>query len=123
MKRNPNWRSLYIVSVGLVVLTLAASLSLRGALPDGLAQRIGNAFFWAWFVVMSLKLVSLGTHETGVPALSGRASSMRRPYFDRTLSEMTRAAVPAVMAAVAILDKSVVSTWSICLAGQIMYST
>ena len=60
MKRNPNWQGLYIVSVVLVVLTLAAALSLRGALPDGLAQRIGNAFFWAWFVVMSLKLVSLG---------------------------------------------------------------
>ena len=62
MRRNPNWQGLYIVSVVLVVLTLAASLSLRGALPDGLAQRIGNAFFWAWFVVMSLKLVSLGKH-------------------------------------------------------------
>jgi hypothetical membrane protein len=60
MKRSPNWQGLYIVNVVLVVLALAASLSLRGALPDGLAQRIGNAFFWAWFVVMSLKLVSLG---------------------------------------------------------------
>ena len=59
MKRNPDWRGLSIVNVVLVVLALAAALSLRGALPDGLAQRIGNAFFWAWFVVMSLKLVSL----------------------------------------------------------------
>jgi hypothetical protein len=62
IKRNPNWQGLYIVSVVLVVLALAVSFFLRGVLPDGLAQRIGNAFFWAWFVVTSLKLVSLGKH-------------------------------------------------------------
>ena len=59
MKRNPHWQGLYIVSVVLVVLTLGASFVLRGTLPDGLAQRIGNAFFCAWFVVMSLRLVRL----------------------------------------------------------------
>ena len=59
MKRNPNWQGLHIVSVVLVVLTLFAALTLRGTLPDGLAQRIGNAFFCAWFVVMSLKLIRL----------------------------------------------------------------
>jgi hypothetical membrane protein len=59
MRRNPNWRGLHIVSAVLVVLTLVASLALRGAIPDGLAQRIGNAFFCAWFVLMSLKLLSL----------------------------------------------------------------
>jgi hypothetical membrane protein len=59
MRRNPNWRSLHIVSVVLVVLTLVASFALRGTFPDGLAQRIGNAFFCIWFVVMSLKLLRL----------------------------------------------------------------
>ncbi len=57
MKRNPNWRSLSIVSAVLVVLTLVASLTLRGTLPDGLAQRIGNAFFCVWVILMSLNLV------------------------------------------------------------------
>ena len=59
MKRNPNWQGLHIVSVVLVALTLVASFALRGTLPDGLAQRIGNGFFCAWFVVMSLKLLWL----------------------------------------------------------------
>jgi hypothetical membrane protein len=59
MKRNPHWRDLYIASAVLVTLTLVSSLALRGTLPDGLAQRIGNAFVCAWFIVMSLKLVWL----------------------------------------------------------------
>jgi hypothetical membrane protein len=59
MRTNSTWRGLHIVSVVLVVLTLVASFVLRGALPDGLAQRIGNAFFCGWFVLMSLKLVRL----------------------------------------------------------------
>jgi hypothetical membrane protein len=59
MKRNPDWHSLYIVSAALVALTLVASFTLRGALPDGLAQRIGNAFFCTWFILMSLKLMRI----------------------------------------------------------------
>jgi hypothetical membrane protein len=60
MKRNPDFRGLHILNVVLVILALAASFTLRGNLPDGLAQRIGNAFFCAWFVVMSFKLIRLG---------------------------------------------------------------
>jgi hypothetical membrane protein len=59
MRRNPGWRGLHVVSVMLVVLALVAAFALRGTLPDGLAQRIGNGFFCIWFVVMSLKLVRL----------------------------------------------------------------
>jgi hypothetical membrane protein len=59
MKRNPDWRGLHIASAVLVVLTLVASLALRGTLPDGLAQRIGNAFVCVWFILMSLKLIGL----------------------------------------------------------------
>jgi hypothetical membrane protein len=59
MKRNPPWQGLHMVSVVLVVLALIASFALRGALPDGLAQRIGNALFCSWFILMSLKLVRL----------------------------------------------------------------
>lgn len=58
MSRNPSWKGLHIVSVVLVGLVIVASF-LRGTLPDGLAQRIGNAFFCFWFVVMSFRLVSL----------------------------------------------------------------
>ena len=57
MRRNPRWRVLHIVAVVLVVLALGAAFILRGTLRDGLAQRIGNAFFCAWFVLMSLNLV------------------------------------------------------------------
>ena len=77
MKRNPDWHGLHIVSGVLVALTLIASFALRGALPDGLAQRIGNSFFCVWFVVMSLRLVSLG-NATAPSHASGTASSRGR---------------------------------------------
>jgi hypothetical membrane protein len=57
MKSSPEWHSLRIVSIVLVLLALVASFALRGTLPDGLAQRLGNAIFFTWFVLMSLKLV------------------------------------------------------------------
>ena len=59
MSRNPHWRGLHMVSIVLVALVLAASFGLRGVLPDGLAQRIGNLLFCCWFMVMSLRLISL----------------------------------------------------------------
>ncbi len=60
MKRSLNWRGWHIVSIVLVVLTLIASLTLRGVMPDGLAQRTGNIFFFAWYLTMSAKLIKLG---------------------------------------------------------------
>jgi hypothetical membrane protein len=74
MKRNPNWRSLYIVSALLVLLTLLASFTLRGTLPDGLAQRIGNAFFCIWFILMSLKLVTLEAQLVEAKSMGGGGS-------------------------------------------------
>jgi hypothetical membrane protein len=59
MKRSPDWRSLRVVSIVLVLLALVAAFALRGTLPDGLAQRLGNAIFFAWFVLTSLKLMQL----------------------------------------------------------------
>jgi hypothetical membrane protein len=59
MKRSPEWRRLRIVSIVLVLLAVVASFALRGTLPDGLAQRLGNAVFFAWFVLTSLKLMQL----------------------------------------------------------------
>lgn len=75
MRRNPNWQGLYLVSAILVVLTLVASFALRGTLPDGLAQRIGNAFFCAWFIVMSLRLVLLESRVAKAkPSVGGRGA-------------------------------------------------
>lgn len=59
MKRNPHWRGFHVVGIALLLLTLAASLGLRAAVPDGLAQRIGNSFFCMWFVVMSVQLIRI----------------------------------------------------------------
>ena len=59
MRRNPFWRDLHVVSAALVVLTFGAAIGLRGMVPDGLAQRIGNAGFCAWFILMSWRLVRL----------------------------------------------------------------
>lgn len=63
MKRNTHWSGLRLASIVLVVLTLLASLTLRGTLPDGLAQRVGNSFYCIWFILMSLKLIKLGSRH------------------------------------------------------------
>ena len=75
MKRNRNWQSLYIVSAVLVALTLVASFTLRGTLPDGLAQRIANAFFCVWFILMSLKLVRLEPQLAEAHSVRGGGSA------------------------------------------------
>jgi hypothetical protein len=74
MKRNPKWKSLYLVGLVLVVLTVVASFALRGILPDGLAQRVGNAFFCAWFVLMSLKLISLEPQSEAEHSVGARGA-------------------------------------------------
>jgi hypothetical membrane protein len=53
------WNVLGFMLPGVLIAITGAAIALRGTLPDGLAQRIGNAFFCAWFVLMSLKLVWL----------------------------------------------------------------
>jgi hypothetical membrane protein len=78
MKRNPDWNSLYVVSATLVALALIASLTLRGALPDGLAQRIGNAFFCIWFILMSLKLIRLEPQWAAANSVPGGGSKATR---------------------------------------------
>jgi hypothetical membrane protein len=74
MKRNPAWKSLRFVSLVLVVLTVVAAFALRGTLPDGLAQRVGNAFFCAWFVLMSLKLISLEPQSEAEQSVGARGA-------------------------------------------------
>lgn len=63
MKRNPEWRSMWIIGLALVVLIIIASFTLNGVLPDGIAQRTGNAIFCIWYVLMSLKLIQLGRNQ------------------------------------------------------------
>ena len=75
MKRNPSWRGLHVASLVLLALALAASLARRGHLPDGLAQRIGNAFFCAWFVLMSLELVRLESNAAQAGLGDSRGSA------------------------------------------------
>jgi hypothetical membrane protein len=60
MKRNPDWRGLHLVSLLMLAFAVAASFALRGRVPDGLAQRIGDAFFCIWFVLMSWRLMTIG---------------------------------------------------------------
>jgi hypothetical membrane protein len=78
MKGNPSWQSLYIVGAVLVVLALVASITLRGTLPDGLAQRIGNAFFCVWFILMSLNLVRLEPQQVEANLERGGGSARHR---------------------------------------------
>jgi hypothetical membrane protein len=75
MKRSPEWHDWYIVSIVLVSLTLVASFALRGVLPDGLAQRVGNAIFFMWFVLMSLKLMQLRANGSGTVRVGGAGAA------------------------------------------------
>jgi hypothetical membrane protein len=71
MRRDPFWRDLHLVSAALVILTFGAAIGLRGMVPDGLAQRIGNAGFCAWFILMSWRLVRLAKRaEATAPTTS-----------------------------------------------------
>ena len=81
MKRSPEWHDWYIVTIVLVSLTLVASFALRGVLPDGLAQRVGNASFLIlmsscmWFVLMSLKLMQLRGNGSGTVRVGGAGAA------------------------------------------------
>jgi hypothetical membrane protein len=59
MLRRPDWRSVTYVNVALVLATLVASFALRGRLSDALVQRIAGAIYFAWFVVMSVRLIRI----------------------------------------------------------------
>ena len=59
MLRRPDWRSVAYINVALVLATLVASFGLRGRLSDALVQRIAGAIYFAWFVVMSVRLIRI----------------------------------------------------------------
>jgi hypothetical protein len=64
MKRNPDWRGWGLISVALVLFAVVGAFTLQGRLPDGLAQRIVDAIYFAWFVSMSVRLIQLGDNRT-----------------------------------------------------------
>lgn len=63
MKRSPEWQGWHIVSIVTVILMLIASFTLRSVLPGGLAQRAGDMIFFAWYILISIKLIQTG-HDT-----------------------------------------------------------
>lgn len=75
MRRDAEWRGLYVIGILLVAPTIAASMTLRGVLDAGLAQRTGNAIFMVWYVLMSVNLIRLGKRSE-VPAGDGRAPAV-----------------------------------------------
>jgi hypothetical membrane protein len=65
MRRNPHWRSLALPSVGLALLTLAASIFLRGTVSDAIVQRVAGGLYFLWIVTMSVRLITLGPTRAG----------------------------------------------------------
>lgn len=61
MKRSSQWRNWYPINIAAVVLVIFGSFARGEGLPDGLVQRIVDAIVLAWFVVMSVKLIRLGS--------------------------------------------------------------
>ncbi len=57
MRRNSEWSRWYLVNIAAVFLAIAGSFGRGGGLPDGLVQRVVDAVGFAWFVIMSIKLI------------------------------------------------------------------
>ncbi len=61
MRRTVDWRVLSNVSLALGVLAIA-SFSLRATtISPAIAQRVAFAVYFAWFLIMSIRLLSVGT--------------------------------------------------------------
>ena len=65
MRRNAEWCRLHIANGVLVALFVAPYFALSTSVPDALIERIAGAFYCAWIVVMSIKLIKLGKRELG----------------------------------------------------------
>ena len=59
MRRNAEWGRWYLINIAAVLLAIIGSLG-RGGLPDGLVQRVVDAIVFAWFVIISIKLIRDG---------------------------------------------------------------
>ena len=59
MRRNAEWGRWYLINIAAVLLAIIGSFG-RGGLPDGLVQRVVDAIVFAWFVIISIKLIRDG---------------------------------------------------------------
>ena len=59
MRRNPEWSRWYLINIAAVLLAIVGSFGRGGGLPDGLVQRVVDAIVFAWFVVVSIKLIQV----------------------------------------------------------------
>ena len=57
MRRNPKWGRWYLINIVAVLLAILGSFGRGGGLPDGLVQRVVDAIVFAWFVIVSIKLI------------------------------------------------------------------
>ena len=61
MRQNAEWHTLSYVSLVLGVLAVG-SFGLRATeISPGIAQRVAFAVYFAWFLIMSIRLLSVGT--------------------------------------------------------------
>jgi hypothetical protein len=59
MKRSSGWRGWDILNIAAVFLVIASAFILGGRLPGGLAQRLVDAIVFAWFLIVSIRLIRL----------------------------------------------------------------
>jgi hypothetical membrane protein len=57
MRRNSEWNRWYLINIAAVLLAIVGSFGRGAGLPDGLVQRAVDAIVFAWFIIMSIKLI------------------------------------------------------------------
>jgi hypothetical protein len=57
MRRNPKWGRWYLINIAAVLLAILGSFGRGSGLPDGLVQRVVDAIVFAWFVIVSIRLI------------------------------------------------------------------
>jgi len=67
MKRNSEWHRWYLLNIVAVLLVIVGSFGRGGGLPDGVVQRVVDAIVFAWFVLMSIKLIQVGGRKRIAP--------------------------------------------------------
>ena len=67
MKRNSEWHRSYLLNIVAVLLVIVGSFGRGGGLPDGVVQRVVDAIVFAWFVLMSIKLIQVGGRKRIAP--------------------------------------------------------
>jgi hypothetical membrane protein len=67
MLANRHWRRLTVPSIGLAILTVAASIALRGTVSDAIVQRVAGGLYFLWIVMISIRLITLGSPRAPEP--------------------------------------------------------